>query len=652
MTAAGRRLQRGDLPAAVGIGLPLVIGLLHVALVAPHYFVGSFDDDAAYVLAAKGLLAGVGLTGHLPSGEVMVGLFPPGYSAILAPLVWVWPHSFAPLRLLSVACYAGLFPLVWIWLRRKGMKPALRALVLLLLALGPPLATYGSMVMAETPYLVVLVLLLLAVDRWRTEHQVVSRWALATVVLASGLIWLKQAGIGFVAGLVLWLALGRSPRRWARAGLLVGGVAITLVPVVVARLSTGVPLAGARYSEELGGFYQGGLVKRFLDVVPPSTWHLFSTAIPATVVPYLEPLPIAGHWATLWKVVSWQVTLLAALGALLWARRHRDGTLLMTVVYLAECVMWPFVNERRAILILPLLAAWYVTGAAWLWEVLRRKAASPHAVRAARTAGLSLAAVAVAAPLIAQMPRDYLYGWNQNGSHFGGSRYAAVLRQLGRPSDVVETDYQSSTALFTGHVTNWSAFTASDALGCYGPGVLGTIKADDAGFLLLADVNKPGQLDSPCLQSLTLVGDWAVPILHTRRDDASVFELVGPGTGHPDLVDTLPGAGTGAFAVAGSTSTLAWTFARPEAVSQLSVGQAASDVGTTGDVRLEVRHPDGAWSTVAMSRSAVGDGPGRAPYLLARLDAPQTVTGVRVVVEGTPTDAGAIISDVAALGPA
>lgn len=603
------------------------------------------------MLAAKGLLEGAGLTGRLPSGETLVGLFPPGYSALLAPLVWIWPHSFVPLRLLSVACFAALFPLTWLWLRRKGVSSVLAMLVLLLMGLGPPLATYGSMVMAEAPFLVCLVLLLLAVDRWQAEPRVITRWGAAVVALAAGLIWLKQAGIGLVAGLVLWLAFTRSPRRWARTALLVAGVALTLLPVVVARLSAGVPLAGARYSQELGGYYQGGLLKRLVDVVPGSTWHLLSTAIPATVVPYLEPLPIGGHWPDLWKVVSWQLTLVAAIGGWVWARRHRDAAVPMTVVYLAESVLWPFVNERRAILVLPILAAWYVTGAAWLWTFARARATTPSARRRLRTAGLLLTAVVVALPLVAQMPRDYLFGWGRSGSHFGGSRYVAALRQLAARSDVIETDYRSSTALFTGRLTNWSAFTATAAQGCYGPFVLGALNSDRAGYLLLADVNKPGQIDSPCLQSQALLGDWAVQILHTGRDNASVYELVGPYTGHPDLQDILRRAGADHYATSGTRSTMTWSLSRPALISQVSVGEAAVDNGKTAAVALQIRDPDGAWRTVAQAGSAVGDGVGRAPYLLARMAPPETVTGVRVVVDGEATPSAAAITDVAALGP-
>ena len=65
---------------------------------------------------------------------------------------------------------------------------------------------------------------------------------------------------------------------------------------------------------------------------------------------------------------------------------------------------------------------------------------------------------------------------------------------------------------------------------------------DNAGFLLLGDLNKPGVLDSPCLRAVAASSPWAVPLLHTNRDDASVFELIGPGTGHPDLQDLTAAA--------------------------------------------------------------------------------------------------------------
>ncbi len=651
----GRPGPRWKRPA-LGVGLPLLIGLLHVALVAPHYHVGSFDDDASYILTAKALLAGQGLTGHLASGGVVVGLYAPGFSALIAPLVWLWPHTYLPLRLFSAGAFAALFPLTWLLLGRRRLGFWTRVAVLVLLALGPPLATYGSMVMAEAPFLVTLLLLLLALDAWMAAERVLSRWAVAVIALSAALIWLKEAGLGLVGGLGLYLLLGRHPQRLARTVLIGAGVGLTLVPVLVARLAAGIPLAGSRYSLELGAYYQGGLVARLVHVFPGSVLHLLSTAIPATLVPYLTPLPIGGHWPDLWKTLSWQVTVLAAVGAVVWARRYRDAVAPMLAVYLIESATWPFVNERRAILVLPVLTAWYVLGAvsAWAWvrSWLRRRRPGPAALTGARSVAVGMAVAVVAAPLAAQMPRDYLFAWGQSSSRFGGSRYAAVLRRLGPPSAVVETDYRSSTALFTGHATNWTAFISTQGL-CYLPGILGALRQDRAAFLLLGDLNKPGVLDSPCLAGQASSADWAVPLLHTRRDNASVYELIGPGTGHPSLtapadhqVPTVVADRTGAAAVI--------TFGRAALLTQVSVGDAylgpQPSTRSVAGVSLQLQRPDRTWQTVASTWHPVGGA--ASPFLLASLPRPVPALAVRVVVRARAGGATpAVIRDLAALGP-
>ncbi|HWE55646.1 MAG TPA: hypothetical protein VG435_09040 [Acidimicrobiales bacterium] len=614
---------------------------------APRYHVGSFDDDASYILSAKALLAGHGLTGHLTSGEAVVGLYPPGYSALLAPLVWIWPHTFLPLRLFSTACFALIFPLTWILARRKGLSPRLTMAALVVLALGPPFATYGSMVMAEAPFLVVLVLLLLAVERWQESGRLLGRPALATVVAAASLVWLKQAGIGLVIGLVLWLPFCSRPRAWWRAVVVAGGVTLTLVPVLVARASLGVPLAGSRYSEELGSYYQGGLLNRFQNVLPHSAWHILATALPATLVPYLEPLPLDGGWPDLWKIVSWQVTILVVVGAVSWFRRHRDAAVPMVVVYFGECVMWPYVNERRAILALPLLVLWYAIGGARLWAGARYLVGRrPVILRpAAATVALVVAAV-VLVPLVAQAPRDYLFGWGQHSSEIQGSRYAAILSALGPRSMVVETDYRSSLALFTGHPTNWDAFIYNSYPVC--AFMLPEMTGDGAGYLVVGNLNKPGVIDNPCLASTAPTSTWAVALLHTNRDDGSVYELIGPGTAHPDLADLLAGTVSVQTDAAGS-STMTWELPKPEQLSQLSLGEAAETSGPTEAVDLEVQDRSGSWSSVAHVASGVGDG--AAPFLLVRPPRPRSVEAIRVVVTGGVPNQVAAVSDVAALGP-
>jgi len=654
----------------LGVGLPLLVGLVHVALVWPRYHVGSFDDDSSYILTAKALLSGQGLTGRLASGEHIVSLYAPGFGALIAPLVWLWPHGFVALRLFSTACFAAVFPLTWIWLAKHRVTTKVRVVALLVLALGPPFATYASMVMAEASFLVVLVLLLLAVDSWATVERVVCWQTLAVTALASGLIWIKEAGLGVVIGLILWTALRPAGRRLAKASTLAVGVAVTLAPVVVARLALGKPLAGTLYTMQLSVYYQGGLIHRLLHVAPHSVWHLLSTAIPATLVPYLAPLPIHGHWVDLWKVVSWQVTIFVLVGAVSWLRRFSDATLAMAVVYLGESALWPFVNERRAILVLPLLVAWYAIGAAATWRVLRRGASrfgSP-ALGALRGSATVAVAAFVVVPLLAQAPRDYLFGWKVTSSHFAGSRYAAFLSDIGTPSDVVETDYKSSTALFTGHRTQWTAFTVAHNL-CYLPAVVAAVEADGASYMLNGDFNKPGFLDSGCISALAADGDWAVPLLHSLRDNATVYELVGPYSANPDLTDVLGGnsigpvfasvgpASTGSASTGSASTSQSWYFGGSAPVSQVSVGEAWNPVGPTSSVELQLETPAGVWEAVDSASGSVGGGHAAAPWLLKSFAKPIEATAVRVVVTSdggslASGTAGADAVNVAVIGPA
>jgi hypothetical protein len=522
----------------------------------------------------------------------------------------------------------------------------------MLLALGPPLATFGSMVMAETPFLVLLVTLLLLVDRWDQQARAGTWTGVAVVLSATGLVWLKEAGIGVVAGLVLWLVLRRPRQRVRRMAMVAGGAIALLLPVVLARLSAGVPLAGSRYSQELGGYYQGGVVDRLIHVAPHALWQALSTALPATLIPYLTPLPITGHAPDVWKVLSWHVSICAVIGAVVWARRYRDAALVIVPMYLAETLLWPYINERRVILVIPVVAAWYVLGAQAIGRAVRlawagRTRRPGAAFRSRWQIGVSalIAVVVVVGPLGVQLRRDYLLAAGQDTSHFAGSRYAEMLAHLGTPADVVETDYVSSTVLFTGHQSRDLAFI-NTLSSCDTGALQAALELDNASYLLLGDVNKPGLLDSGCLYQNATTSPWAVQLLRTDRDQASVFELIGPGTGHPDLRDLTRSAVASQHALTDGVTVLEWDWANPAPVTQVSVGEAGA-LGSTRSVVVQTRDGNGAWRTVAASASAVGDGRGAAPYLLADL-AGRQATDIRVVITG---EGPATAEDVHALGP-
>jgi hypothetical protein len=645
--------------AGLVVAAAVALGVAHVLKVAPRYHVGSFDDDASYIMAARALLAGRGLSDVLPSGVVLVGLYPPGYALLLVPVLWLFGNGDAALRGLSVACFAACFPLTWVYLGRRRVPEPVRIGVLLLMAASPVFATFGSMVMAEAPFVVVFLVMLLLLERWERSGRTLPVAGVGAIVALAGLVWLKEAAVAMVAGVAVWLLLQRRVRQAVAA---VVGTAILLTPVVAARLVAGVPLAGARYSQELGLYYSGTGLRGRLGHVVSGFGHYLSTALPATVVPYGAPLPQHGFRFRILTVLAWQVTVLCAVGVVVWVRRYRDAAVVVVPVYLAETLLWPYVNERRVILVLPVILAWYVLGAWTLADALLRRVRSwtrrPRLASAGTRVGLAaLAALLVVVPLARQWSRDYLFDVGQDSSQPSGSRYIAVLAGIGRADQVVETDYRSTVGLLSGHRTADSAFIA-ELRTCDAAAATTALAEDDAGFLLLGAVNKPGLLDNSCLMGQATTAPWAVRLLRTSRDLASVFELIGPGTAHPDLTDATASAivsasgpllsdpvapsGDGdtagvlpATVATGGAGTLTWSWPTPASVRQVSVGEAGANPGPTGGVRVELRAPSGAWVPVAGAPGSVGDLPGATPDLLVSFPSGLPATGLRVVITGT-----------------
>ncbi len=81
----------------------------------------------------------------------------------------------------------------------------------------------------------------------------------------------------------------------------------------------------------------------------------------------------------------------------------------------------------------------------------------------------------------------------------------AMLRSLGHPQDVVETDYVWTTSYLTGHRTAGSA--AGNI--CIAPALAGVV-ADHASYFLTAATVVPGTVSNPCVLQQLSQAPWAV----------------------------------------------------------------------------------------------------------------------------------------------
>lgn len=596
--------RRAWWPAAVGV--VCVVAAVHAAVVAGHYVVGSFDDDGHYLALAKAFVDGKGYVDTSAPGSPTESLYPPGYPLLLTPLVAIARHVVWPLRLLSAAAFVGCIPLLDVLLRRRSIAPAARIAVLLLFALNPVGATFATEVMPESVFLLVLLLVLVALPRWEEQPRLLTWSGVAVAVGAPYLLLLKAAGLPMLAGVVVWLALRR---RWRHAAAVAVCSAVMIAPVVIARLVAG-PVVGTRYTSEY----------RLAGAVLPAIWHgaehYVTDAIPATLVPTVGT-KLLGHAAVLDALLNglrYSAALFVVIGWVVWLRHRLDVSILVIPLYLAETLPFPYINERRVILLLPWVVAWYVAGwSTFLRALVRRRPVVATSWQPPLVAAVP--AVAVVALLVWQLPRDYLLRLGETSPAARGSGYVAALREMTPPGWSIATGYRWTIADLTGRTaTNTAHFTFR----CPAPDQPGNaarlrsvLTRERVATVLDATLKWPGSIDDTCILHTMSSADWAVPV-YAGSDLSTVFVLVGPAT---------PRAGLAVAADRRMPAGPVVDLGAPVRVRELSVEVAGRS--TAGRLELRV---GGHWQGVPTTSS------GGSPDLLhAQLSQPVVATAARVV---------------------
>lgn len=607
MTLVEARPRRLRAPAPTLPGLELgagtaavvvlaVVAAVHAVVVAPHYHVGSFDDDAHYLALAHAVEHGKGYVDASLPGAPTEALYPPGYPAVLVPLFWLFGGAIWPVRVLSALAFVICVPMMDLLLRRHFVPAVPRLFAVALFALSPVAATFATMVMPETLFLVVLLGVLLALPRWEQQDSILTRAGAVVMLGTPTLLLFKSAAVPMVAAVIGWLAIRRHFRH---AGAVLVSSGVLLAPALVARLSGG-SVVGDRYAQEY---------TRNQSLIHSVIWgahHYVTDAIPASILQWFS-LNLVHHGPLVHGalyLVRYSAALIVALGWIAWLRVRRDVTLLIVPLYLAETLPFPYINERRVILVLPLVLAWYAVG--WLTVgrfVSRWLPARPAAALAAYAA---VPGLLVLPALAAQFPRNYLLSIHEQSSRPIGSGYAAAVRAVTPPGWSVATSYRWTMSWATGRTATNDAFLAapcpSTVDGRFLSATHTQMSGEHVASVLVATLNRPEWLDSPCLLAGLSEVPWAVPV-YSGADRSTVFVLLGAAT---------PRAG----------ERVAASFPARDAVEVFAQARVA-----TGDAHLSLQVRTGStWTTVATA--AVGPSP---VLLHARLETPQTIDGVRVV---------------------
>ena len=372
---AGRAPERSrwwETPEArCGIPLLVIAASLVVGVWTFDSKLSLSGDNAEYIILARSLAQGEGLS-YIHSPEPGPSTkFPFGFPLLLAPLAWAFPDDWVPMKALVLVLFAlGMGVLYQLARERVGVWPGLAVVALSLMAgksylthgaagvaFGPKLLHSAHQVTSEVPYLTFSLLALWLVDRGvRREGIRGNGWLLGGMACTIWACFIRTAGIALVAAVAAHLLLRRDFRRCL---FFVGATFLCLLPWTLRNQAVG---GGGVYLKQLfmvnpyhpeqGWLDLPGLLERFIGNV-----DRYLRGWPEVLVPSFGGTDTIFHPAPLLLIV------LAAAITVLCIRRGEHLLLLYATFFMGMLLLWFWPGERFLVPVLPvviLLGVWTI----------------------------------------------------------------------------------------------------------------------------------------------------------------------------------------------------------------------------------------------------------------------------------------------------
>jgi hypothetical protein len=420
------------------------LGLVAGVLIIDASPVGTYTDDALYVITARSIATGHGFRMlHLP-GAPYATHFPPGYPLMLSVLWRImpsFPDNVMLFKGFNALCLGVIAACTARYMHRTMGAPRLAVAVGAVTAVSVPLFFLGTMLLSELSFLALLLLLLPSLEQFAAERA--PLWKAIALGVAVGACALVRTH-GFVLAPAMGFVLV-TRGRWRDAFVVVAAAIVTMLPWQLwsARHTPALatPLLGMygsygywwRLAYETFG---PNIFARTLSRTVPETYATFAVlfspvhtrvaiAFSALLLVLVVGMAVRAHWRRI------AVTLMFLLG------------------YLVILELWPGPPTRMIWGLWPLFL---VLIAAGMREIIRIAAQRPRAVR--------YAAVAVAAWLVVGYG---LYDYNgirgqwwatlPRGAGVKIRGLVAWTRAYTKPSDIVATDAEAAVFLYSGRRT-------------------------------------------------------------------------------------------------------------------------------------------------------------------------------------------------------
>jgi hypothetical protein len=343
-----------------------VAGLVHF----DFFPVGSFSDDAHYIVLAQSLVTGQGFRLiNFPNAPVEWA-FPPGWPLLLTPITAMFPGNYEALKLFSFALWLASIPLIYLLFRKRLASPYLE-ITIAIVVINRGIVGISTMVMSEASFLFFSLLTLNLFEWWEARRgrlHNLAYWLVlfaftATAVYAQ---MIRTVGLSLVLTLVAYLMLSR---RWREALATCGLTALLLLPQFWFNSAHGGSLISPGYENQVLNsslftkveqvltnlqYYTGGMITHLLIPILGPTVTTSFQSLGLGIVPLL---------------FNWLILALIAIGLILSLRDFRLGVLYVAFYFLGILAFWnPQVGSaqtRFLIPIAPFLALFLMRGIVW-----------------------------------------------------------------------------------------------------------------------------------------------------------------------------------------------------------------------------------------------------------------------------------------------
>ncbi len=227
-------LTRAELPWFAALILAaVVLRILWVVHVNVDPNDGRFDDSVAYHNVAHLLARGEGYVS--PYGLGVTARWAPAYTATLAAFYKLFGFHVTVAKVLNIAFAAATIALAYLFARR-AFDRRVALLGALILALFPGQIYFSTLVLTETMFAMVFLLVLFLAFVWTVERREALWWQVFVLGLLTGMAGMVRSEGVFLAVvlLALWAITVRPWRTVARYGALLAlGVVLALTPWTV-----------------------------------------------------------------------------------------------------------------------------------------------------------------------------------------------------------------------------------------------------------------------------------------------------------------------------------------------------------------------------------------------------------------------------------